>query len=97
MAEGAVVLLEGWIPEDQEADVKKLLDDSGVYYEIRKATKEDNAPIKLKNNAFVRMYEVLTKMYGMPDYAEFDPTLSWLRSSHCSLHSVWVMPVTDWC
>ena len=50
MAEGAVVLLEGWIPEDQEADVKKLLDDSGVYYEIRKATKEDNAPIKLKNN-----------------------------------------------
>ena len=74
MAEGAVVLLEGWIPEDQEADVKKLLDDSGVYYEIRKATKEDNAPIKLKNNAFVRMYEVLTKMYGMPDYAEFDPT-----------------------
>ena len=48
--------------------------DSGVYYEIRKATKEDNAPIKLKNNAFVRMYEVLTKMYGMPDYAEFDPT-----------------------
>ncbi|WP_418696825.1 V-type ATP synthase subunit I [Bacteroides sp.] len=74
MAEGAVVLLEGWIPEDQEAEVKKLLDDSGVYYEIRKATREDNAPIKLKNNGFVRMYEVLTKMYGMPDYAEFDPT-----------------------
>ena len=74
MAEGSVVLLEGWIPEDREAEVKQLLDDSGVYYEIRKATREDNAPIKLKNNGFVRMYEVLTKMYGMPDYAEFDPT-----------------------
>ena len=73
-AEGAVVLLEGWIPEDNEAEVKKLLDESSVYYEIRKATREDAAPIKLKNNAFVRMYEVLTKMYGMPDYAEFDPT-----------------------
>ncbi|MCD8181915.1 MAG: ATPase V [Bacteroides sp.] len=73
-AEGAVVLLEGWIPEDNEADVRKLLDDSGVYYEVRNATREDNAPIKLKNNAFTRMYEVLTKMYGMPDYAEFDPT-----------------------
>lgn len=74
MAEGSVVLLEGWIPEDKEVDVKKLLDESGVYYEIRKATREDNVPIKLKNNAFTRMYEVLTKMYGMPDYAEFDPT-----------------------
>lgn len=74
MAEGAVVLLEGWIPEDREAEVKALLEQSGVYYEIRKATIEDNAPIKLKNNAFTRMYEVLTKMYGMPDYGEFDPT-----------------------
>lgn len=74
MAEGAVVMLEGWIPEDCEAAVVRLLDENGVYYEIRKATKEDNAPIKLKNNAFVRMYESLTKMYGMPDYGEFDPT-----------------------
>lgn len=74
MADGAVVLLEGWIPVDNEDEVKKFLDASGAYYEIRSATKEDNAPIKLKNNAFTRMYEVLTKMYGMPDYAEFDPT-----------------------
>lgn len=74
MADGAVVLLEGWIPVDNEPEVKQLLDNSGVYYEIRNATKEDNAPIKLRNNAFARMYEVLTKMYGMPDYAEFDPT-----------------------
>ena len=35
MAEGAVVLMEGWIPEDCEADVRKLLDESGTYYEIR--------------------------------------------------------------
>lgn len=74
MADGAVLLLEGWIPEDKEADVKKLLEQSGIYYEVRAARKEDNAPIKLRNNAFTRMYEVLTKMYGMPDYAEFDPT-----------------------
>ena len=74
MADGAVLLLEGWIPEDKEADVKELLEQSGIYYEVRAARKEDNAPIKLRNNAFTRMYEVLTKMYGMPDYAEFDPT-----------------------
>lgn len=73
-ADGAVVLLEGWIPVDNESEVKQLLDSSGVYYEIRNAARGDNAPIKLRNNAFTHMYEVLTKMYGMPDYAEFDPT-----------------------
>lgn len=74
MAHGAVRLLEGWVPEENVSEVKELLEQKGVYYEIRPAYREDNAPIKLKNNGFVRMYEVLTKMYGMPDYAEFDPT-----------------------
>ncbi|MDE5677552.1 V-type ATPase 116kDa subunit family protein [Phocaeicola sp.] len=74
MAEGSVMLLEGWIPEENEAEVRNLLEKSGVYYEIRNANRNDNAPIKLKNNAFTRMYEVLVRMYGMPDYAEFDPT-----------------------
>ena len=74
MAEGSVVLLEGWIPEDVEPEVCRMLDESGVYYDLRPATKEDRAPIKLKNNAFARMFEVLTKMYGMPNYSEFDPT-----------------------
>ncbi len=74
MADGAVVLLEGWIPEENAAAVTQWLDEKGIYYTMRAATKEDNAPIKFKNNAFTRMYEVLTKMYGMPDYSEFDPT-----------------------
>ena len=74
VADNRLMVLQGWIPEDKEAEVKSFLSTQEVYYEIRAARREDNAPIKLKNNAFVRMYEVLTKMYGMPDYAEFDPT-----------------------
>ena len=74
MADGAIVMMEGWVPVENDAEVRKMLDESGVYYEIRPAEKEDNAPIKLKNNAINRLFEVLTKMYGMPDYGEFDPT-----------------------
>jgi V/A-type H+-transporting ATPase subunit I len=74
MAEGSVVLLEGWIPAEEEPEVVAFLHETGTYFEMRAATKADNAPIKFQNNAFTRMYEVLTKMYGMPDYAEFDPT-----------------------
>ena len=73
-ADNRLMVLQGWIPADCEKEVRQFLATQDVYYEIRAARKEDNAPIKLKNNAFVRMYEVLTKMYGMPDYGEFDPT-----------------------
>jgi len=73
-AEGAVLLMEGWIPVDCEQNVRTALDKSSVYYEIRDSIKGDNPPIKLKNNWFVKMYEVLTGMYGMPEYTEFDPT-----------------------
>lgn len=74
MAEGAVMLLEGWAPEENEEQVCNMLEQEGIYYEIRKATRDDAAPVKFKNNAFVRMYEVLTKMYGMPSRTDFDPT-----------------------
>lgn len=74
MADGAIVMMEGWVPVENDAEVRKLLDESGVYYEIRAAEKEDNAPIKLKNGKISRLFEMLTKMYGMPDYGEFDPT-----------------------
>ena len=73
-AEGTLVLLEGWAPAENDADLCAMLDASGIYYESRPAEKEDNAPIKLKNNKFSRAFEMLTKMYGMPDYGEFDPT-----------------------
>ena len=74
MAEGAIVMMEGWVPVENDAEVRKMLDESGVYYEIRPAEKEDNAPIKLKHGKISRAFEMLTKMYGMPDYGEFDPT-----------------------
>ena len=74
MADGSLVLLEGWVPEENSPAVRQMLEASGAYYEIRPAEREENAPIKLKNNALTRSFEMLTKMYGMPDYAEFDPT-----------------------
>ena len=74
LAEGSIVMMEGWVPVENDTEVRKMLDASGVYYEIRPAEKEDNAPIKLKNGTISRAFEMLTKMYGMPDYGEFDPT-----------------------
>ena len=69
-----LVMLEGWVPEESVEALKAMLDNSGAFYELRAARRGDNFPVKLKNNAFTRMYEVLTKMYGMPSGTDFDPT-----------------------
>ena len=69
-----LVMLEGWVPEESVGSLKEMLDNSGAFYELRAARRGDNFPVKLKNNAFTRMYEVLTKMYGMPSGTDFDPT-----------------------
>lgn len=69
-----LLLLQGWVPEDNKADVEKVLDECNTFYELRCVRRGENAPVKLKNNAFTRMYEVLTKMYGMPNGTDFDPT-----------------------
>ena len=73
-ADDTVMILEGWTPVQKADDVNRFLRDSGVCYEMRDPVRTDNVPILLRNNAFTRMYEVLTGMYGMPDYNEFDPT-----------------------
>ena len=69
-----LVMLEGWVPMDSVDSLKAMLDNSGVFYELRAARRGDNFPVKLRNNAFTRMFEVLTKMYGMPSGTDFDPT-----------------------
>lgn len=73
-AENVIDTYIGFAPSEQDSEVKKALDELGVFYLDEKATKEDNPPIKLKNNWFARNFETLTGMYGMPVYDEFDPT-----------------------
>lgn len=73
-ADDRLMVLQGWIPEENEAEVEQFLAGQGVYYEIRAARKGEDAPVKLKNNPLVRLYEVLTNMYGAPGKTDSDPT-----------------------
>ncbi len=73
-AEDTIVTLVGYAPTESDAAVTEALDKTGVLYLKEAAVVEDNPPIQLKNNWFVRQFELLTDMYGRPDYNEFDPT-----------------------
>ncbi len=69
-----LLLLQGWVPREDKAALMEMLDKEAVFYQVTKPKLGDNIPVKFKNNAFTRMYEVLTKMYGMPSGTDFDPT-----------------------
>lgn len=73
-AENTIVTLVGYAPTENDAVVTEALDKIGVLYLKEDAVVEDNPPIQLRNNWFVRQFELLTDMYGRPDYNEFDPT-----------------------
>ncbi len=74
-ADDRLMVLEGWVPEDQIEAVNTYLDNSGVYYESEGAHPDQEAPpIKLKNNKFARLYESIGELYTFPDYKELDLT-----------------------
>jgi V/A-type H+-transporting ATPase subunit I len=74
-AEDYITVFEGFAPASSEESLRALLDQEDVFYVADKAKVDDNPPIKLKNNKYVSMFELLTDMYGRPKYNEFDPTV----------------------
>ena len=73
-AENYLNLLEGFAPVENDETLSAEFDKMGILYIKDHAIEEDNPPIRLKNNRFVKMFESLTGMYGMPNYSEYDPT-----------------------
>ena len=73
-AENTLVTLVGYAPTEDEAAATAAIDETGVFYLKEQAKAEDNPPISFRNNKFVKMFEVLTDMYGRPAYDGFDPT-----------------------
>ena len=73
-AENAIVTLVGYATTENDEAVTAALEAADVFFMKDAASVEDNPPIAFKNNKFVRMFEVLTDMYGRPAYDGFDPT-----------------------
>ena len=73
-AEDTIDTLVGFAPTECDEAVTEYLEQAGVFYLKDKAKVEENPPIQFKNNKFVKMFEVLTDMYGRPAYDGFDPT-----------------------
>lgn len=69
-----LMLLEGFVPAEEAPAMEAALEKEGYYFQELDIQDGDRVPIKLKNNKFSRLYEPITKMFSLPNYAEFDPT-----------------------
>ncbi len=70
--EGKVKLLEGWVPETKKEQLDKYLEKEQILYTADKPDDDEKVPILLKNNRFARLYEIIGKLYELPNHKELD-------------------------
>lgn len=74
-ADGALVVMEGWAEAETAVKVDAMLEQSpNTIYLKRDPEPEDDTPVKLKNNRFARLFELIGGMYALPKYGTVDLT-----------------------
>ena len=74
-ADGTLVVMEGWAEKETSGKVDALLEEyPNVVYLKSDPTPEDETPVKLKNNRFARIFEMVGDMYARPKYGTIDLT-----------------------
>ena len=72
--EGKILYVEAYIPKDKEVETKLFLDEKKIAYIMEEPSKADNVPVELKNNKYAGAYEIITKLFQLPNYFEIDLT-----------------------
>lgn len=74
-ADGTLVVMEGWAEKETSDRVDALLAEyPNVVWIKSDPTPEDETPVKLKNNRFARLFELIGAMYALPKYGTVDMT-----------------------
>ena len=74
-ADGELIIMEGWAEADTAESVDKMLEQyPNLVFMKRDATIDDEAPVKLKNNKFAQLFELIGSMYALPKYGTLDLT-----------------------
>ena len=73
-----VVAIEGWVPgclAAQAAQGIREASHEACVVEVSDPEETDDVPIQLQNPRFIKSFELLTRLYGLPAYNGVDPTL----------------------
>ena len=69
-------LLTGWIVADEREKLDRALEPLAAELDVTLAepAEDERPPIELRNRRLLKPFEVLTDLYGRPNYGEVDPT-----------------------
>lgn len=70
------VLLEGWVKEKDYSILENIVSKfpASAVSKIKPA-EDEQIPVDIENKRFVKPFEVITRLYGMPLHLNIDPTL----------------------
>jgi len=70
------VILEGWVKKADYGRLEKIVSDFEVSSLGRIEPSEgEEIPVEIENRGAIKPFEVITRLYGMPQYFEVDPTI----------------------
>ncbi|MDO8848859.1 MAG: V-type ATP synthase subunit I [Coriobacteriia bacterium] len=69
-------VVSGWVRASRREELEAALAPLGTEVDVtlQEPAEDDNPPVELDNPRFIRPFEVLTDLYGLPRYDEIDPT-----------------------
>lgn len=78
-AEGNLRIVDGYLPAKDQAVFEEFLTEEGVFFQCQAAKSlpaeaQADVPVLLKNNAYARLFEPITKLFSLPGYRELDLT-----------------------
>ena len=75
MGTESTLVMQGWVPEEREADLEALLERYGCAWETELPDEEEypKVPVQLKNNRITDALNMVTNMYSLPAYGSVDP------------------------
>lgn len=77
----SVSVLQGWIPAAEAPAVKRLLSDlkaetkGCITFTLEDPLPDEKPPTLVKTPRIIKPFSILTRMLGIPDYKEIDPTV----------------------
>ncbi len=70
------VVLEGWMKEKDYSRLEKIVSRFGASSLSRVEPAEDEkVPVEIENKQIIRPFELITRLYGMPQHSNVDPTI----------------------
>ena len=74
ICEDKLVLLEGFVPTSAKEEMDTVIKEHQIFSDEATSEVTDQPPVLLKNNAFSKLFEPITRMFALPNYGEMDLT-----------------------